>query len=114
MQFFQKLLIVNLLIISGLSVFSCSGANSEPSVAAVSPEPDPTATMSKQQKIDYHVNEIRKYKANVEREEQNALRFLSQRNMSDVRASNRRKQDALNKIHEHTSELKQLRDGAGS
>lgn len=69
-------------------------------------KPDPNG--STQEKIQYHRNEIRKYRAAVEREEEYARRSLSQHRMSDVRQSNNRKEQYLRKIEKNQKAIEEL------
>lgn len=63
---------------------------------------------SRETQIQYHKNEIKKYKALIGQEEQQSQRSLTRRDMLDVRKSNERKAKYLERIEEHTKALEQL------
>ena len=92
--------------LSALLAVGCSSQNAS-YLGTVTPNPNGT----KEEQIEYHKNEIRKYRSAVEREEQNSRRHLSQRKMSDVRQSNNRRDQYLNQIDKHARALQKLKGG---
>lgn len=72
---------------------------------------DPNGT--KEEQIQYHKNQIKKYKSAVEREEHLAQRAQSERQMSDVKQANARKAHYLKKIDEHVDAIQKVKEGRG-
>ena len=103
MRYIGKSVVVLMLMISSLCVCSCM----KKPIAEISlVRANPNGTEEEQ--IQYHKNEIRKYRAAVEREEQNVHRSLSQHRMSDVRQAYNRKEQYLKRIEQHMQSLEKL------
>jgi len=97
--------IVTGLGVSGLSLHATF--DSESSVQKVSTERVPKGTTGQQ--IEYHKNKIKKHIAAVGREDQNIMRFQSQRKFSEARSANLKKEQHIKEIDRHTKAIKELK-----
>ena len=104
---YRKLLVMAF-ILSGVLSTSCSMFKSKTHVS----HPDPNG--STDEKIAYHKSEVRKHQAAMEKEQHTSVRSLQQRNMSEVRRSNTKKERHARKITEHEQAIKDLEKEKGN
>jgi hypothetical protein len=69
---------------------------------------DPEGTLEEQ--LAYHESEIKKYQEACIKEETNANLYLIQNQMNNVRQSNSRKFQYMNKIKEHKEAIEELKN----
>lgn len=103
-----KIAVFSLLMFSGLLSLPCVNGFTE--MIYVADQFD--AKGDRDSQINYHIRQIKKYKSEVEREEQNERRSVSNRQFSEARNAQKRKAMAMEKIYHHTEEVKKLRRGA--